>query len=160
MLDRASIRNGMARGTLGAWLAASTLSVAALAALPTRAAPVEIAVTGVTEARGHVRVELCTKDTFLTSTCPYQGDAPATIGATVVKIAEVPPGEYAAQVFHDETDQGVVHQNLLGIPREKIGFSNDAPVHLRGPRFREAAFSVGSELQRITLKVGRLFGGH
>jgi uncharacterized protein (DUF2141 family) len=144
----------MARATLGAWLAASTLSMAAVAA------PVEIAVTGVTEARGHVRVELCTKNTFLTSSCPYQGEAPATVGATVVKIAEVPPGEYAAQVFHDETDQGVVHQNLLGIPREKIGFSNDAPVHLRGPRFREAAFSVGSELQRITLKVGRLFGGH
>ncbi len=150
----------MARATLSAYLAMFTMSAAGLTAVPARAALVEIAVTGVTEARGHVRVELCTKDTFLTSSCPYQGEAPATVGATVVKIAMVPPGRYAAQVFHDETDQGVVHQNLLGIPREKIGFSNDAPVHLLGPRFREAAFSVGSELQRITLKVGRLLGGH
>ncbi len=160
MLDRAPNRDGRARATLSEWLATFAMLSAALTAVPARTAPVEIAVTGVTEARGHVRVELCTKDTFLTSSCPYQGEAPATVGATVVKIAEVPPGEYAAQVFHDETDQGVIHQNLLGIPREKIGFSNDARVHLRGPRFQDAAFSVGSELQRITLRVGRLFGGH
>jgi uncharacterized protein (DUF2141 family) len=148
------------RGALMAMGALTAMTVVTVVAAPARAALVEIAVTGVTEARGHVRVELCTKDTFLTSSCPYQGQAPATVGATVVKIAEVPPGEYAAQVFHDETDQGVVHQDLLGIPREKIGFSNDAPLHIQGPRFKDAAFMVGSELERITLKVRRLFGGH
>jgi uncharacterized protein (DUF2141 family) len=139
-------------------LAAAMVLFAGLAA-PAYAALVQVAVTGVTEARGLVRVELCTRDTFLKSNCPYQGQAPATVGATLVQIDEVPPGEYAAQVFHDETDQGVVHQNLLGIPKEKIGFSNDAPLHLRGPQFKEAAFSVGSELSRITLKVRRLFRG-
>ena len=135
------------------------VGLAILASASAHAAMVEVAVTGVTEARGHVRVELCTKTTFLKPTCPYQGQAPATIGATLVSIAEVPPGEYAAQVFHDETDQGVVHQNFLGIPREKIGFSNDAPLRLRGPKFTDAAFSVGSQLQRITLRVRHLFTG-
>jgi uncharacterized protein (DUF2141 family) len=135
------------------------LAASALGFSPARAGLVEISVAGVTEAKGHVRVELCTRDTFLTSSCPYQGEAPAAVGATVVRIAEVPPGQYAAQVYHDETDQGVVHQNILGIPREKIGFSNDAPLHLHGPRFEEAAFSVGSEIQRITLTVRRLFRG-
>ena len=132
----------------------------ALVANQARAAMVEIAVTGVTEARGHVRVELCTKETFLKPSCPYKGEAAATPGQTLVTINEVPPGQYAAQVFHDVSDQGVVHQNFFGIPREKIGFSNDAPVHLRGPRFRDAAFYVGSEIQRITLRVRHLFGGN
>ena len=159
MLYRASIKLNAARAAPHRLLTLAILTAAGLAAFQAHAGRVEIAVTGVTEARGHVRVELCTKDTFLTSTCPYQGQAPATVGSTVVRIAEVPPGEYAAQVFHDETDQGVVHQNLLGIPREKIGFSNNAPVRLRGPRFTDAAFSVGSEIERITLKVRRLFGG-
>ncbi len=121
------------------------------------ASVVEVAVTGITAARGHVRVELCTKDTFLTGGCPYQGEAPAVVGATVVKISEVPPGEYAAQAFQDETDQGVVHQNLLGIPKERIGFSNNAPLHVRGPHFDDAAFSVGREMARITLRVRHLF---
>jgi uncharacterized protein (DUF2141 family) len=119
---------------------------------------VEIAVTGIAQARGHVRVELCTRTTFLTKDCPYQGVAPAMRGATLVRISNVPPGEYAAQAFHDETDQGVVHQNALGIPREQIGFSNDAPLRLRGPRFNEAAFAVGDQIRWISLRVKRLFG--
>jgi len=118
---------------------------------------VEIDVTGVAAARGHVRVELCTKETFLTSSCPYQGEAPAVVGSTLVMV-EAPPGEYAVQAFHDETDQGVVHQNLLGIPRERIGFSNDARLHARGPLFADAAFQVGDEGRRITIKLRRLFG--
>lgn len=135
---------------------AAALALLAVAQVA-HASLVEVAVTGVAQARGHVRVELCTRTTFLTRDCPYQGEAPATPGATLVHISNVAPGRYAAQAFQDETDQGVVHQNAFGIPRERIGFSNDAPLHVRGPRFIEAAFSVGSEMRRITLKVGHLF---
>lgn len=117
------------------------------------AAVVEIAVTGVVQARGHISVDLCTEDTFLKPNCPYHGSALAKPGATVVTIADVPPGQYAAQVFHDVDDAGKVHRNLLGIPTEPIGFSNDAPIHLRGPRFKEAAFAVEHGVQRITLKL-------
>ena len=149
-LDRKTSRH--ARGSIvGAAVAMALLAGSAHAAL------VEVAVTGIAAARGHVRVELCTKTTFLTDDCPYQGQAPAMVGATVVKIARVAPGEYAAQAFHDETDQGIVHQNILGIPKERIGFSNDAPLRVRGPRFEDAAFFVGREAQHITLRLRRLF---
>jgi uncharacterized protein (DUF2141 family) len=137
----------------GALVLATALMIAGAA----HAGLVEIAVTGIAQARGHVRVELCTKTTFLTKDCPYQGMAPAMRGATLVQISNVPPGEYAAQAFHDETDQGVVHQNAFGIPRERIGFSNDAPLRASGPRFNDAAFSVGGEMRRITLRVKHLF---
>lgn len=130
----------------------------ALAAAPARAAMVQVAVTGVPQARGHVRVELCTRTTFLTTACPYQGQAPAAPGLTLVTIGEVPPGEYAAQVFHDETDEGIVHQNLLGIPRERVGFSNDAPLRITGPQFRDAAFVVGAEVKHISVRLRHLFG--
>jgi uncharacterized protein (DUF2141 family) len=62
-------------------------------------------------------------------------------------------------VFDDDTDAGVIHQNLLGVPREAVGFSNDAPLHLSGPRFSEAAFQVRTSAARITLKLRQLFGG-
>ena len=133
------------------------LVTSAMLASAAHAGLVEIAVTGIAQARGHVRVELCTKTTFLTKDCPYQGVAPAMRGATLVQISNVPPGEYAAQAFQDETDQGVVHQNALGIPRERIGFSNDAPLRVKGPRFNDAAFSVGGEMRKITLRVKHLF---
>lgn len=150
-----SVRKISARRTLPPALPAALAGV--MLAASAHAAVVEIAVTGIVQARGHVRVQLCTKDTFLKPSCPYQGAAPATVGATVVKIDAVEPGEYAVQAFHDESDQGVVHQNFLGVPRERIGFSNDAAVHLRGPRFKDAAFFVGQEAERITLKVRHLF---
>ncbi len=134
-----------------------TLVTLVMVASTAHAGLVEIAVTGIAQARGHVRVELCTKTTFLTKDCPYQGMAPAMRGATLVQISNVPPGEYAAQAFHDETDQGVVHQNAFGVPRERVGFSNDARLHVSGPRFNDAAFSVGSEMRKITLRVKHLF---
>jgi uncharacterized protein (DUF2141 family) len=135
-------------------------AVALLAAQSARASDIEVDVTGVEQARGHVRVAICTQDTFLKQSCPYQSAAEARPGVTVVRVGGVPPGVYAAQVFHDDTDAGVVHQNLLGVPREAIGFSNDAPLHLSGPRFSEAAFQVRASAARITLKLRQLFSGH
>jgi uncharacterized protein (DUF2141 family) len=167
--DLGRSRAGVARrrgsgGQPGGWRAfvARRLALAAVLSLATaglaRAALVEVAVTGVSEARGHVRVELCTRETFLGPDCPYSGQAPATVGSTMVTIAQVQPGRYAAQAFQDDTDQGVIHRNLLGVPREPIGFSNNAPLHVRGPRFTDAAFSVGAEMERVTLRLRRLFG--
>ncbi len=132
---------------IGAGLLSSALSGAASAAV------VEIAVTGVANARGHIHVDLCTEQTFLKDNCPYAGSAIARPGSTVVTITGVPPGQYAAQVFHDEHDDGHVHRNVLGIPTEPIGFSNDAPLHLHGPKFKEAAFAVEHGVERITLRL-------
>jgi uncharacterized protein (DUF2141 family) len=131
----------------------------ALADASASAAVVEIAVTGVTQARGHVHVDLCTEDTFLKENCPYEGSAPAVPGATIVKIAGVPPGQYAAQVFHDEDDRGRIKRNFLGIPTEPVGFSNDAPLHLHGPRFADAAFAVEHGVEKITLRLRDLLRG-
>jgi uncharacterized protein (DUF2141 family) len=138
---------------IGASLFLTAASSAASAAI------VEIAVTGVAKARGHIHVDLCTQDTFLKDDCPYAGTAVATPGSTVVTITGVPPGEYAAQVFHDEHDDGTVHRTVLGIPTEPIGFSNDAPLHLHGPKFKEAAFAVEHGVERITLRLRSILRG-
>jgi uncharacterized protein (DUF2141 family) len=147
---------------LGRYMKAAALVLGALVLFGSQAAhaaDIEVDVAGVEEARGHVRVAICTEDTFLKLSCPYEASAAARPGLTVVKVDGVPPGVYAAQVFHDETDGGVIHQNLLGIPKEAIGFSNNAPLHFTGPRFSEAAFMVRSGAARISLKLRHLFGG-
>ncbi|HEV2363728.1 MAG TPA: DUF2141 domain-containing protein [Caulobacteraceae bacterium] len=123
-----------------------------------RAGQVEVEVAGVEAPRGVVRVALCTEQTFLKLDCPYNAEAPATPGTTLVTFQDVPPGVYAAQVFQDYTEQGVVHRNFLGVPREPIGFSNNANIGLHGPSFRSAAFSVGAGVKRISLRLRRLFG--
>ncbi len=130
---------------------------AALALAPAaEAARLTVAVTNVRKAKGHVRVAICTARTFLAASCDFEMMAPARVGVTTVVFPEIPPGTYAAQVFQDEHDDGVVHRNLLGIPTEGVGFSNNAPLHLKGPRFREAAFEVGDQPVEIRLRLRHL----
>ena len=59
-----------------------------LAAVPSAvaAAPIEVAVTNVTQAKGRVHVDICSQKLFMGSDCLYSGEAPAVIGTTIVTI--------------------------------------------------------------------------
>ena len=114
-------------------------------------APIEIAVTGVRNAAGRVHVDICPQALFLKD-CPWSGEAPARAGVTIVTIRNVPPGRYAAQGTHDENENGKVDRGLFGIPKEGVGFSNDAKIRMGPPRFGEAAFDHGPAPQHITFK--------
>ena len=129
------------------------LSLLALLAVPapSQAAALDVAVTNVTSAKGRIHVDICPRAKFLKEDCPWSAEAPATVGTTVVTVPDVPPGRYAAQVFHDRNGNGKVDRALFGIPTEPIGFSRDAPVRMSPPKFADAAFDHGSERQRITL---------
>ena len=151
LVAAAPASNGYRQRALG--LAACALAVAFVAGRPARAGDVEVSVVDVRGATGHVRVALCTRSTFLKPGCPYFASAPAHEGETVVTITGVAPGDYAAEVFYDDTDAGVVHQDRLGVPREGVGFSRDAPLHLAGPKFSDAAFPVGQGRAAIRLKL-------
>jgi uncharacterized protein (DUF2141 family) len=53
----------------------------------------------------------------------------------------IPQGEYALKVFHDEDENGELNANFLGIPSEAYGFSNNArgsfgPASWEDVRFR------------------------
>jgi uncharacterized protein (DUF2141 family) len=124
-----------------------------LAPLPALAADLQIAVTGVQNAKGVVHVDICTPETFLKD-CAWSGKAPARAGTTIVTITGLPPGRYAAQGFHDENGNGKVDRGLFGIPKEGVGFSNDAPIRLAPPKLSEALFDfAGAETPRITFKL-------
>lgn len=145
----------MERSALHLTRAATAAILVSFAAIPTHAATVEVTVTNVHNARGHVHVELCPEKLWL-GDCTLVGEAPARLDATVVRVEHVPPGTYAAQVFQDENDNHKVDRGLFGIPREPIGFSNDAPLRRRGPSFEDARFRVAKSVERITLRLRHL----
>lgn len=62
-------------------------------------------------------------------------------------------GTYAVSVFHDENSNGKMDTNLMGIPREGVGASNNAKGHFGPPRFDAAAFHfTGGQLDlKITV---------
>jgi uncharacterized protein (DUF2141 family) len=121
-----------------------------------QAAQVTVDVENVRAPKGRIRVAICTQATFLGDSCPFKASAPATVGETTVVLPDVPPGTYAIQLFHDEYDDGTVHRTLFGIPTEGIGFSNDAPLHMKGPKFSEASFEVGAQSVELHIRLRRL----
>lgn len=133
----------------------------AVNARPARAAgdtvTLQIAVTGVRNAKGFVHVDICRQAEFLKS-CPVQTKAVAVPGTTVVTVANLSPGTYAAQVFHDENNNTKVDRALFGIPKEGVGFSNDAPIRLAPPKWGDAHFELTDD-KAITLKLRYFMGG-
>ena len=117
-----------------------------------------IEVRDVRNARGKVRVDICPEAQFLGDGCTYAGDAPARAGVTTVIVRGVPPGRYAAQAFHDENGNGKVDRALFGIPKEGVGFSNDAPIRMAPPKFAEAAFDLDGRPRTIGLRMRYLLG--
>ncbi|MHB8284040.1 MAG: DUF2141 domain-containing protein [Caulobacteraceae bacterium] len=115
--------------------------------------PLSFEVSGVRFSSGSVRVDVCTPETFLKAVCAYSSSAPATAGTTTVVLANVPPGVYAAQVYHDWNDNHQVDRKALGIPKEGLGFSNNAALGLHGPSFASAAFTHNDAPQTLSVKL-------
>jgi uncharacterized protein (DUF2141 family) len=127
------------------------LVLVALAALPARAATLEVVVTGVRNDRGIVLVAACPEASFLKDTCPYHGRAPAQAGEVVVRVEGVPPGVYAVQAYHSEDGSGRLRRSFFGVPKDGMGFSRDAKFNYGPPSFADAAVRLAPEGGRVRL---------
>jgi uncharacterized protein (DUF2141 family) len=141
------------RGARLALAPAAALALVLGGAAQAVGAPIVVKVSEVKSDRGSVRVDVCTRETFLHTTCPYSGAAPASMGETTVTVPDVPPGVYAIQAYHDLDDDREVDQGPLGIPREGLGFSREPRLGLHGPSFEAAAITHEDELQTLHLRL-------
>jgi len=114
-----------------------------LATSPAVAGEVAVRVQGVRNDQGSVVVGVCTEDVFIGGTCAFRVSVPARSGIVTVSVSDVPPGTYAIRVYHDENGNMRIDRNFLGVPLEGFGFSNDAPVRMAPPSFKDAAITVG-----------------
>lgn len=134
-----------------------------LAALLGGAAPapqhgaIIVDVSGIRSGDGVVRVSVCPRAAFL-GDCPWYASAPAHAGQISITVPDVPEGHYAVQAFHDADGDGKLGRSWIGIPREGVGFSNDAMAHLTYPRFSVAAFDHKAEPQHIAVRVRYFLG--
>ena len=131
-------------------LALSGGLIAAMCGGAATAADVTVRVLGLRSAEGAIRVAICPEDRFTRAACPYAAAAPASRPA--VTVAGVPDGVYAVQAFHDEDGDGRLDRRGLR-PSEGLAFSNDAPMRMGPPRFRDAAVRVrGNGMLTLTMR--------
>ena len=64
-------------------------------------------------------------------------------GDFTLSLGDLPAGEYALASYHDLNNNGKLDKNLLGIPTEPYGFSNNARPKFRAPNWAEAKFALG-----------------
>jgi len=60
--------------------------------------------------------------------------------ATII-FKSVPPGSYAVAILHDENNNQKMDKNMLGIPKEGYGFSNNASAPFGPPSYKKASFN-------------------
>jgi uncharacterized protein (DUF2141 family) len=60
----------------------------------------------------------------------------------------LPEGEYALAIYQDANRNKILDKNLLGIPTEIYGFSNNARRNFSAPSFQEAKFKLNKDLQQ------------
>ncbi|MDT3319503.1 DUF2141 domain-containing protein [Shewanella sp. SP1S2-4] len=66
-------------------------------------------------------------------------------------FSDLADGQYAVKVFHDENGNHSLDTNMLGVPSEGYGFSNNAGSF--GPAsFKDASFSLQADAQ-ITIHI-------
>jgi len=57
-----------------------------------------------------------------------------------VEIADLSAGQYSVRVFHDANGNQKLDTNLVGIPKEAWGMSNNVRAVLGPPDFKESLF--------------------
>jgi uncharacterized protein (DUF2141 family) len=115
-------------------------------------------VTGARNSKGTIRAAL------FRSAKGFPGDAtqavrtqaaeidPTTLSAQVV-FAELPEGVYAVSVFHDENMNQKLDKNLMGIPKEGYGASNNPKKRMGPPNFEESKFSLSGSGASLEIKL-------
>ena len=63
------------------------------------------------------------------------------------QVNELQAGIYAASVVHDEDGDGELDTRLFGIPKEKVGVSNNPRPRFGPPGFEDAAFELNEDMR-------------
>jgi uncharacterized protein (DUF2141 family) len=70
---------------------------------------------------------------------------PIVGGRATVEFRDLKPGTYAVAVLHDENANNKLDFNMVGMPSEGYGFTNDAHSMFGPPSFEDAAMPVRSD---------------
>jgi uncharacterized protein (DUF2141 family) len=114
------------------------------------AADLTITVKGVRSADGAIFLAVYDSDKSFMKVPQAKTTSRINAGKGDLKIVihDLPAGRYAIAGYHDENGNGKLDTNVLGIPEEGYGFSNDARGMLGPPAFSEAAFEFDGKTDR------------
>jgi len=91
-------------------------------------------------------------ETFLQEPYTYAtGNIKNKLSSTI--FANVPWGDYAIAIYHDENANGKMDRNFFGIPEEGYGFSNNAKGFFGPPGYDQAKFEFNKNTITVNIVV-------
>lgn len=124
----------------------------AISAMATAQVAIKVNIVGLKNNKGQVLIGLYNSEKqFLKKA--YKGTvAVIKNGKATATFENLPAGEYAVSVFHDENSNGKLDTNFMGIPKEAYMASNDAKGFMGPPKYKDAKF-LANQNKEIVLKL-------
>lgn len=123
---------------------------------PKKRASLIVKFKGMSSNNGNVVVALCNSDAnYKNHRSPFIGKSVTIDNNTaIIEFEDLPFGEYAIKAFHDEDANNDLNTNILGIPIEDYGFSNNARGVFGPPSWENAKFELteNSKMVEIVIK--------
>jgi uncharacterized protein (DUF2141 family) len=101
--------------------------------------------------QGDILAALHGPDTFMKGPGVQNFRAEARKGVLSFTFENVPPGQYAVSVLHDQNANQRMDFDPSGMPREPYGMSGN-DMHMGPPTFEGAAFEVGAEPVALSIR--------
>lgn len=103
-----------------------------------------VKVENISNDEGVISIALCdSKQNYDQGDLPYKGlRGEIKNGLCMILFENIPAGEYAVKLFHDENNNHKLDMNFMGIPSEDYGFSNNASGTFGPASWEDAVFEV------------------
>lgn len=119
-------------------------------------ASLTVDVSGVKDRKGKLQVALFNSADGFPDSKPFRAEVLNITANNELQVVfeGVPPGEYAVAAYHDENGNDKLDKNLLGIPTENYGFSNDTRgTRLSAPSFEDTKMRVEGTDTQVAIEV-------
>lgn len=110
-----------------------------------------VSIVGLKSAEGQVQVALFDSEKAFLQIPFKAGVAAIEQSEGHWQVKGLQCGSYAVAIYHDRNNNGKLDRNILGIPVEPYGFSNNARGVLGPPSFSDARFDITGKGIRIEI---------
>ncbi len=114
----------------------------------------QITVEGIEKEQGYIRVAFYDSEEIHLDekTVTYYHEEPVNSVGSMSFDVPIPAGDYSVAIYHDVNSDKELNKNLIGIPKEPYGFSNNVMGMFGPPSYDEAKISV-PEMKKITINL-------
>jgi uncharacterized protein (DUF2141 family) len=134
-------------------LLASCFTMLLATSTTVHAADLTITVNNVKTDKGQIRITLYNKAENWLKLGHKRVLAPAAAGTVTAVFPNLPSGDYAIALYHDENNDEKMAKNLIGIPTEPVGFSNDARGTFGPPGFDAVKLNLEQDNKTIAISL-------